>query len=65
MIYWSENQQPLGCFIHYVGKLSFYYRNGIYIKDKVIFIWYNQGANVCFVKGNHDVMLNRNVRIVS
>lgn len=22
MIYWNENQQPLGCFIHCMGKMS-------------------------------------------
>lgn len=42
MIYWNENQQPLGCFIHYMGKLSTLRVNGIYIKDRDIFIWYNQ-----------------------
>lgn len=42
MIYWNENQQPLGCFIHYTGKLSALRRNGTYIKDRDIFIWYNQ-----------------------
>lgn len=41
MIYWNENQQPLGCFIHYVANCPLRI-NGTYIKDRLKFIWYNQ-----------------------